>query len=240
MKHDITNAPANLNAAEKTEEETFDVLLRRCAMTRNRRPREQLLRFVLDPQGKLTEDLAGRLPGRGVYVTSERKWVTALLAKHKIVKEEQEAQLTRLEQALVKRLLDGVGLARRAGSCLAGLRSVEELLQRGQRPLVLLASDAGTVREKLDCMLAGIDKIEILEIVNQESLGTVWGGRSVALIAVTHPGIGKKIRIDALRWRLFTRTVDMTDTERAKRPGRGADHKIPKESGHTGKHSAGS
>lgn len=182
--------------------------LRRCAITRNRRPREQLLRLVVDPQGRLTEDLAGRLPGRGIYVTADPVRVTALLAKQKVPKEEAEALLARLGPGLLQRLLDGVGLARRAGSCKVGLREVEELLKHGHHPLVLLATDAGSIRDKLTHLLADHEAIEVLEVLNREQLGTIWGGRLVALAAVTNPGVGQRIRMDAARWRTFTQVAE--------------------------------
>ena len=38
--------------------------LRRCIVTRERLPKERMLRFVLGPGGTLVPDLAGKLPGR--------------------------------------------------------------------------------------------------------------------------------------------------------------------------------
>ncbi|MBF0427661.1 MAG: DUF448 domain-containing protein [Magnetococcales bacterium] len=178
-----------------------EVPWRRCAITRNRRPKEQLLRFVVDPQGRLTEDLAGRLPGRGIYVIPDQKRVTALLARHKISGEEAETLLARLKLSLEKRLMDGVGLARRAKSCQVGLREVEELLKRGQRPLLLLATDAGSIQEKLAHVIKDMEDIEVLKILDRAHLSSLWAGREVTLAAITNPGVGQRIRMDAARWR---------------------------------------
>ncbi|MBF0125717.1 MAG: DUF448 domain-containing protein [Magnetococcales bacterium] len=196
-----------MNATAQTDEDRGNPM-RRCAITRNRRPRELLLRLVADPQGRLTEDLAGRLPGRGIYVTPDPARVTALLARHKTAGEEIGILLARLQSSLLQRLLEGVGLARRAGGCKVGLREVEELLKHGHHPLVLLATDAGSIRDKLTHLLRDNDGIEVLEVLNREQLGTIWGGRLVALAAVTNSGVIQRIRIDAARWRSFTQVVE--------------------------------
>ncbi|MBF0214770.1 MAG: DUF448 domain-containing protein [Magnetococcales bacterium] len=181
---------------------------RRCAITRNRRPKEYLLRFVTDPSGQLFEDVTGRLPGRGIHVLPDRKRVTALLTRHKMGRDEIEVILSRLERTLEQRLLDGVGLARRCGGCRKGLREVEELLKRGTRPLLLLAEDASPLIARLEPLLEGIDGVEIVTVPNQERLGTLWSGRPVVLVAVTHPGVGERIRADAARWNSFMQKGD--------------------------------
>ena len=42
--------------------------LRLCAVSRVHKPPEELIRFVLGPDGTIVPDLARRLPGRGVWV----------------------------------------------------------------------------------------------------------------------------------------------------------------------------
>ena len=41
--------------------------LRRCLVTRERLPKEAMIRFVLGPGRELVPDLAGKLPGRGMW-----------------------------------------------------------------------------------------------------------------------------------------------------------------------------
>ncbi|MBF0180971.1 MAG: DUF448 domain-containing protein [Magnetococcales bacterium] len=215
----MTGAPQR----ERPEEDRANPL-RRCAITRNRRPREALLRFVADGAGLLVEDLAGRLPGRGIYVLPEAVRVTALLAKHKMVGEARDAVLGRLAAGLTRRLLDALGLAKRAGGCVTGQREVEELLKHGRKPLLLLATDAGAgARERLEHLMHGNERVEVLEVLNQEQLGTIRGGRLVTVAAVTNPGLGERIRIDAARWRSFMQVAEPRgegSVERVKRQRR--------------------
>ncbi|MBF0262764.1 MAG: DUF448 domain-containing protein [Magnetococcales bacterium] len=185
--------------------EAHDSPWRRCAITRNRRPKEQLLRFVLDPGGRLVEDVASCLPGRGIHVLPDRKRVTALLTRHKMGRDEVDAVLTRLAGALERRLLDGIGLARRTGGCRVGMRECEEWIRRGARPLILMAEDAEGLHERLEPLGAPHGEVEIVRVPGTERLGALWSGRTVVVIAVLHAGVGARIRADAARWWSFTR-----------------------------------
>ena len=49
---------------------------RMCALTRAVRPVDELIRFVLSPDGEVTADLKRRLPGRGLWLTGTRKTVS--------------------------------------------------------------------------------------------------------------------------------------------------------------------
>src|SRR5262245_25879013 len=51
--------------------------LRLCAVSRSRRPVDDLIRFVLSPEGVVVPDLAHRLPGRGIWVEGRRDCVAA-------------------------------------------------------------------------------------------------------------------------------------------------------------------
>src|SRR5437763_14545771 len=48
---------------------------RMCIVTRERRAPEELIRFVLGPDGTVVPDVRAKLPGRGVWVTAEAKLV---------------------------------------------------------------------------------------------------------------------------------------------------------------------
>lgn len=54
--------------------------VRRCAWTREARPKDELLRLVLDPSGRVFVDLLGRGPGRGVYISPDRTVIAAALS----------------------------------------------------------------------------------------------------------------------------------------------------------------
>ena len=49
---------------------------RRCVAARAPRPADGMIRFVLGPDAALVPDLAARLPGRGMWVSADRKALT--------------------------------------------------------------------------------------------------------------------------------------------------------------------
>ena len=50
---------------------TRDEPERRCIVTRASGPKAGLIRFVAAPDGEIVPDLAGRLPGRGIWVSAD-------------------------------------------------------------------------------------------------------------------------------------------------------------------------
>src|SRR5262249_39928835 len=75
-RHERAERPY-LPQAERRDkpEEDADETARRCAVTRARRPKDELIRFVLGPDGTVVPDLRERLPGRGIWLTAARDTV---------------------------------------------------------------------------------------------------------------------------------------------------------------------
>ena len=46
--------------------------LRRCVLTRERLPKERMIRFVVGPDRQIVPDLAAKLPGRGIWLSASR------------------------------------------------------------------------------------------------------------------------------------------------------------------------
>ena len=72
-------------AAERRDEgqDGADGAVRACALTRVRRPKDELIRFVLGPDGTVVPDLKERLPGRGVWLAAAHN-VVADAAKRNV------------------------------------------------------------------------------------------------------------------------------------------------------------
>lgn len=117
-------------------------------MTRVSLPKEALLRFVVAPDGTVTPDFAGDLPGRGIYIAAER----AALAKacernmfarairgHAVVPDDLPARVAALAR---QRALSTLGQARRAGLVAAGFQQVRDAFRRHPVRAVMCAADA--------------------------------------------------------------------------------------------------
>jgi predicted RNA-binding protein YlxR (DUF448 family) len=116
----------------------------------------RLIRFVAGPDGAVVPDLARKLPGRGLWVAANRAAVETAVRKGGF----SRAAKTRLnapagladevERLLSRRVLDGLGLARRAGDLMSGFDKVAATLEAGKAAWMIEAADgAADGRRKL-------------------------------------------------------------------------------------------
>lgn len=117
---------------------------------------EKLIRFVAGPQGLVVPDLARKLPGRGLWVAAERTAVEAAARKNLFARAAKAplraaADLPdQVESLLKRRLLAGLGLARKAGDTTSGFEKVAQALSSGKVAWLIEASDgAADGRRKL-------------------------------------------------------------------------------------------
>lgn len=107
----------------------------------------RLIRFVAGPDGVVTPDLARKLPGRGLWVAADRASVETAVKKNHFsraakAKLSAPADLAdQVERLLHRRLLDGLGLARRAGDLTSGFEKVTSALRAGKVAWLVEASD---------------------------------------------------------------------------------------------------
>ena len=115
-----------------------------------------LIRFVAGPDGAVVPDLARKLPGRGLWVAADRASVETA-AKKGLFSRAAKAKLSasadladQVEMLLRRRLLSGLGLARRAGDLTSGFEKVSAAITGGKAAWLIEASDgAADGRRKL-------------------------------------------------------------------------------------------
>ena len=133
---------------------------RRCIVTRETGPKAGLIRFVAGPDGEVVPDLAGRLPGRGLWVTADAAVLDRAAAKGYFARAARAplkapADLAaRTAALLAARLIELVALARKSGRAVAGLEKTRAALVSGEAALLLQAAD-GSVRERARLQAAG-------------------------------------------------------------------------------------
>ncbi|MFZ5750612.1 MAG: RNA-binding protein [Pseudomonadota bacterium] len=120
---------------------------RRCIVTGETGPKAGLVRFVLSPEGVVVPDIAGKLPGRGMYVTAGRAEIETAVRKGLFARAARApatapADLAdQVEDALARRVIELVSLARKAGYAVAGFEKVKDWLAQGKARVLLQASD---------------------------------------------------------------------------------------------------
>jgi predicted RNA-binding protein YlxR (DUF448 family) len=160
------------HAKERTEETVLDAgprssgpgTERFCAVTRAVKPVDDMIRFVLGPDG-VVPDLKRKLPGRGIWITATRSTLTDAVTRKVFARGFKRdvriapdlPELT--ERLLVRAALDALAIAGKAGFVVAGFAKAEAALSRDRIVALLHASDArpdgvnklaGTLRTRPD------------------------------------------------------------------------------------------
>ena len=188
--------------------------LRRCLVTGEVRPKAELIRFAVDPAGRLVPDVAERLPGRGLWTGASRDIIATAVKKRLFARAARapvavEADLAdRVEALLLRRAIDLIGLARRSGQAVQGFAKVEAMLAQKAAGVLIAAGDGSADgRQKLRAR-AGV--LPVVEVLSAAELGAAFG-RESAVHAALKPGrLADAFLADAARLGGFRVTTTAT------------------------------
>ena len=102
-----------------------------------------------------------------------------------------------VEELLLKRVTDGVSMARKAGQAVAGFEKVKDWLGRDEARILLQASD-GSERGKSKLYPPG-GRGSFFEVLTASELGLSFGRERVIHAALGFGGLTERIREDAIR-----------------------------------------
>ncbi|MBI1359675.1 MAG: RNA-binding protein [Alphaproteobacteria bacterium] len=120
---------------------------RRCIATMERRDPASMIRFVLSPAAEVTPDIAGRLPGRGAWVSASREAVDLAVKKGAFSRAFQaqakapSGLADMVEGLLARRVLDMLGLVKRSGDLILGFEQVRDAVRTARPACLIEASD---------------------------------------------------------------------------------------------------
>jgi hypothetical protein len=103
-----------------------------------------------------------------------------------------------LEAALVRRISELLGLARRAGQAVAGFDKAREWLRSGRSRLILQASD-GSADERARFLSGAGQAVSVLAPLSASALGRVFGRDHVVHVAIMPGRLGERLAIEAER-----------------------------------------
>jgi len=122
---------------------------RRCIVSGEILTEARLLRFVADPDGHVAVDIEAKLPGRGLWVRSDRASIERAVAK-RLFSRSAKVSLTAaqdlpeiVENRLTAYMLRLIGLALKAGELRPGFDNVEKALKGDAPPAVLVEASDG-------------------------------------------------------------------------------------------------
>jgi predicted RNA-binding protein YlxR (DUF448 family) len=134
--------------------------MRMCAVSREVRPVDELIRFVLSPQGEVVPDLKRKLPGRGLWISASRARVAEAVRRNQFSRgfrrnvRAAPTLASDTENLLVRSAIEALAMAAKAGQVVAGFAKVEEALSGGKATALIHASDgAADGIRKLDAIV---------------------------------------------------------------------------------------
>src|SRR6202043_4117811 len=125
-------ADPDLDNGPRTEK---SATMRMCAVTRAVRPIDELIRFVVSPQGEVVPDLKRKLPGRGLWVSASRQTVAEAVRRHQFSKGfKRDVRVaptlaTDTEALLVRSTIEALAMAAKAGQVVSGFGKVDDTIR---------------------------------------------------------------------------------------------------------------
>jgi predicted RNA-binding protein YlxR (DUF448 family) len=184
------------------QEKDRDEPERRCIVTGDVQPKAGLVRFVVSPEGQIFPDLAEKLPGRGIWVTSDRAAIDKAAVKG-LFSRAAKAPVTvsadladTVEAALARRVVDLISLSRKSGRAVSGFEKVKGWLADGKAKVLFQASD-GSERGK--GKLWTPEGGRWFGCLTASELGMAFGRDSVVHGALAAGGLTKRVVEEAAK-----------------------------------------
>jgi predicted RNA-binding protein YlxR (DUF448 family) len=170
--------------------------MRMCAVSREVRPIDELIRFVVAPSGEVVADLKRKLPGRGLWVSASRKMVAEAVRRHQFSKGFKRdvrvaATFAADTEVLLERfVVDALAMAAKAGQVISGFTKVADALERPNsgevRALIHATGGAADGIRKLDAIVSQNGRnngpsaeVRIVNVLTSEQLDLALGRSNV-------------------------------------------------------------
>jgi hypothetical protein len=159
---------------------------RRCAVSGEVKPVEEMIRFVIGPDHAPFVDLKRRLPGRGLWITATRQ-ALELAIRRKVFERSfvrdirlSHDFLQRTEHVIERAALDALAIAHKAGKVAIGFGKVEAALANATVVGILHAEEAAADGvHKLEAALSRSADIPIVRAFNSAQLDLALGRSNV-------------------------------------------------------------
>jgi predicted RNA-binding protein YlxR (DUF448 family) len=160
-----------------------------CAVTGAVRPVDEMIRFVIDPDGVAVPDLKRRLPGRGIWITATRQALHAALACNAFARGfKRDVRVApdvvdTTEQLIERTALEALAICRKAGKVAIGFANVAAALARAHVVAVCNATEAAPDgRRKLAAAVhrrADVAEIRMIDTFTSAQLDLALGRSNV-------------------------------------------------------------
>jgi predicted RNA-binding protein YlxR (DUF448 family) len=179
--------------------------MRMCAVSREVRPIDELIRFVVAPSGEVIADLKRKLPGRGLWVSASHRAVAEAARRNQFGKgfkrdvKVSPTLASDTENLLVRGVIEALAMAAKAGQVVAGFAKVEGTLEAHQAVALIHAADgAADGIRKLDAIArqnpgkgGESPEFPVVDVLTSEQLDLALGRSNVIHAALLAGSAGK-------------------------------------------------
>ena len=203
-------------------------LERRCLASGETRDPAHMVRFVLNPDGVVTPDIQGKLPGRGVWVSSDRKSLEQVIALKSFArgfkgKARVEGDLVDLtERLLARRILGLITMARKAGVMAMGFDQVQSMAREAAIAFRIEASDGSKDgRSKIRTLAKAMNREQdlpdpiVLGCFTADQIGQALARESIVHAAIRPSKLAKSMKLDVARLAGFRDLIPLDWPDRA-------------------------
>lgn len=176
---------------------------RRCIVTGERQPQGGLVRFVIGPDAQVVPDVAGKLPGRGIWITPDRALIEQAV-KRRLFSRSAKTQVTAADgladtvhDLLTRRVIESLALARKAGQAVAGYEKTRDWLATGEAAVLVQAAD-GSARGKTKLRPPG-DVGTYIGCLDAREIGLAFGREHVIHAALAAGGLATRVVEEAAK-----------------------------------------
>jgi predicted RNA-binding protein YlxR (DUF448 family) len=183
---------------------------RTCLACRTAADKQTMLRYVLSPSGEVLVDYRQKLPGRGAYTCCQLECVERAVQRkgfqrafsNDALPVDSATLITTIHQTLEQRLVNLLGVARKAGRLLIGANQVEDALKHGKRlGLLVITVDASAATEKK--LVARANNVEMIRLMDKMALGALCGKSQTSAVGLKVDDLTASILSEVTRFREF-------------------------------------
>lgn len=176
---------------------------RRCIVTGESQPSGGLIRFVIGPDGGVVPDLAGKLPGRGIWVSADRpaleqaskRKLFARAARQPVQVPEGLPDL--VHDLLTRRVIDLISMGRKSGQAVGGYEKVRDWLAKGDARVLIQAHD-GSARGKTK-LRPPPGRNGHITCLSAQEMGLAFGREHVIHAALAAGGLAARVVEEAAK-----------------------------------------
>ena len=187
---------------------------RRCIAGGGVRDPAELIRFVVGPDREVVPDVDERLPGRGFWLSADRDMINRACEKNLFARAARASVRVpsgfddRIEDLLLRRCQNLIGLARRAGQAVFGFERVRHWLADGRAAVLLEAVDGAPGSAKKLGACGG--RVRRITVLRSDELGAAAGRERAVHGAISAGSLADRLCRDAARLGGFRKAASAT------------------------------